>query len=340
MALGPRCALHPLEPSALACARCGAFTCDVCTPAPSLLCRPCQERLSGGRDGWAQVPRAPSWPIRGLTSPAVRLGGLAVVLSAPWISDRAPPLVAVLVVGLVAMALGIARLVQALLHRRGRANLRTSLAHMRAQRVSAAAVLLEETLRTERLGPAARALALWLHAACASSLGHHARARASLEPLTPSPWRDIGTMRLLRGPGQIVLAVTRALDGDAAGAAVARAAYAPTWAQRLSYAPAYGDALLALRAGRTGAAVQASLEASRRHAARVRDDALASTTALLAAFHAERLGARDAEVEAALAPALGTPREVAEGLAAHWPELRAFVERRLLRAGRSPANNL
>lgn len=340
MELDPRCALHPLEPSALACARCGAFTCGGCSPAPSLLCRACQERLAGGRADWAHVPRPPPRPIRWLTSPAARLVGLVVLGVAPWVSDRAPPLLAILVIGLVAMALGLTRLVQALLHRRGRSRLRAALTHMRAQRVSAAAVLLEETLRAERLGPAARALALWLHAACASSLGHHARARVTLEPLTPSPWRDIGTMRLLRGPGQIVLAVTRALDGDAAGAAAARAAYAPTWTQRLSYAPAYGDALLALRAGQMGAQVQASLEASQRHAARVRDEALASTTALLAAFHAERLGADDAQVETALAPALGTPREVAEGLAAHWPELRGFVERRLLGPGSGPANNL
>jgi hypothetical protein len=259
---------------------------------------------------------------------------------APGFVERSSSLAIILLLGLVAMALGALRLAQAFLYRRGRAALRTALARMRAQRNAEAAVGLEETLRSERLSRGARALALWLHAACASSLGHPSRARVTLEALTPSAWREVGAMRLLRGPGQIVLAVSRALDGDAPGAAAARAAYAPTWSHRLSYSPAYGDALLALRAGERGPVVQAHLDASQRPAARVRDVALASATALLSAFHAERLGADEARVEAALAPARGAPRELAEGLAARWPELRGFVERRLFPPRGDSANNL
>jgi hypothetical protein len=332
---GARCALHPSEPAELACARCGAFTCAACTASPSVLCAPCQERLAGAKRDWADPPRPPPLLVRiGLGLPAQLTVASLLLLGPRWVDD-VRVLYALALLGLLVMALGVVRLVQAALYRRGRRRIQEGLRLMRQQRNAAAAVAFEETLRTERLGGAERALALWLHAACVSSLGHHARARPTLEALTPSPWRSVGTMRLLRGPGQILLAVTRALDGDPDGAAAARAAFAPSWIQRRTYSPAYGDALLALRAGRAGPAVAAHLAVSRAFAARLGDDALANSTALLEGFHAERMGASEAQIETLLAPARRAPAEVAEGLSRHWPALASFVSRRL-RARESP----
>lgn len=284
-----------------------------------------------GRADWDAQPAAPGLVRRVVLSPWAGLVAL-VFLGLTLRFQRELPTGVVLTamgVAIFAQLLALLRFFRAARERVARRRLRAALAAMRRQANAEAAVLLEETLRAHPISGGERALALWLFAACASSLGHHARARRVLEPLTASDWRHAGRMRLLRGPGQIVLAVTRALDGDPDAARAARAAYAPTWWHRLVYSPAYGDALLALREGGRGPEVTAHLDAAERTARRLGDVALENATSLLRAFHAELTGQSDAEIETALAPARRAPPEVAEGLSRHWPALADFVGRRL-----------
>jgi hypothetical protein len=324
-----RCGAHPEVGAVLMCARCGAFACATCSPSPTLLCADCQQRLPTRHVPWHAVPRPPSLLERAATSIPVLYGTFAVLVVGARFAEGRAWLLAIAGISMAVIVLGVARIAMALLRRPGRRRLAEGLRAMREQRNREAAVIFEEAARWGRLDRSGRALALWLFGACAGSLGHTRRALEVLEPLTASSWRHHRALRLLRGPGQIVLAVTRALDGDDAGAARARADYRPTWIHRLTYAPHYGDALLALHRGEQGPHVTEHIERSHRVAARLRDEPLRRATALLDAFHRAQLGQDDASIEAALAPARLSPAEAHEGLARRWPALAAFVAQRL-----------
>lgn len=317
----------------LACARCGAFACATCAKIPTLLCAACQTRKPAVHEPWDAIPPAPGLALRALTSIPVLYGAFAVLLVASRSLDSALPLMIVIGASLAVIAVGMVRIVSSMRGRRGRLLLRDGLRAMREQRNREAAVAFEEAARFARLDPPGRVLALWLFATCASSLGEYERALALLEPLTPSGWRHYRAMRLLRGPGQIVLAVTRALAGDLEGAAAARAAYAPTLLHRFTYAPSYGDALLALRRGEASDAVRGFLDQSYRQSRRVADEPLRRATSLLDGFYRELRGEGEADVEAALVPARLSPSEAHQGLARRWPALSDFVRRRLIAPG-------
>lgn len=234
------------------------------------------------------------------------------------------------VLGLAALSLtiGVVRITRLVPTLRGRRALREALRTMREQRYADAASRLEAVLRGYRLEPSSRALALYLFAANVASTGELERALTILEPLVPSGWRNVGSGKLLRGQGQVVLAVVRALAGDLAGARSARAAARfGLWA-RWTYSPAYGDAVIAARSGEFSDAL-AHLGAARRFARRFSIAALDRSVALLEAFVREALGEGDASVEAALAPARGSPLGAHTGMGARWPQMRDFLARRL-----------
>jgi len=327
-ALG-RCGVHLEADAVLACARCGAFACEACAPSPTLLCSACQHRrVPRHRGPFHQLPPAPGFLRRWSTSIPVFYGAFALLAIGARVASSARALFWIVVSAVVVVLLGLVRLVVTLAARRGRAVLSMGLRSMRVQASREAAVVFEEALRFERLDDPTRALSLWLFGASASAMGEHQRALEVLEPITTSGWRHHGHLRLLRGPGQIVLAVTRALVGDAEGAAGARAAYRPTLVQRFSYSPSYGDALMALRRGERGESIARDLAASIRHARRMRDAPLSRATSLLDGFHRERIGEDPAVIEAALLEARLSPLDAHRGLSRHWPELAAFVERR------------
>ncbi len=263
----------------------------------------------------------------------VLYGLFAALVLAYRALDGVLPLLAVTGGGLVVIVAGAVRITSAVTGRKGRAVLRRGLGLMAEQRNREAAVLFEEAARFERLDRGSRALALWLFGSCASSLGYPERALVVLEPLTASGWRHDRHMRLLRGPGQVVLAVTRALVGDDEGAREARAAYRPTLLHRLTYSPFYADALMALRRGEAGDEVRALLDRSYKQSARVDDEALARATALLDGFYRELRGEDPESIEKALAPARLSPLESPLGLARRWPALLSFVRRRLVPGG-------
>ncbi len=327
-ALG-RCGLHQDADAVLACARCGAFACVACAPSPTLLCEACRTRLPPRHRGDPfALPPAPGRVRRWATSIPVFYGAFALLAIGARMATSTRALAAIAIGAIVVVVLGLARLFGTLRARRGRAVLTRGLRAMRVQASREAAVVFEEALHFSRLDASTRALALWLFGVSASAMGEHARALAVLEPLTASSWRASAALSLLRGPGQIVLAVTRALAGDAVGAARARAAYRPSLLHRFTYSPAYADALMALRRGEQGDAVAADLEASRKHGRRMRDASLTRAASLLDGFHRERIGAPAAAIDAALLEARLAPLEAHRGLARHWPELSAFVERR------------
>lgn len=329
MELLGRCGAHPDAEATLMCARCGAFACAACSPSPTLLCAECQRRVPARHVPWDAVPPAPGLLVRAATSLPLLYAVFALLFLGARFAEHRGWLLAIAWMCFLVIVLGMARIVVALRNRPGRRQLAEGLRAMREQRNREAAVIFEEAARWGRLDRSGRALSLWLFGACASSLGHTDRALAVLEPLTASAWRHHRALRLLRGPGQIVLAVTRALDGDDAGAAQARAGYAPTWIHRLTYAPHYGDALLALHRGQSGPEVTEHIERSYRVAARLRDEPLRRATALLDGLHRDGLGQDEASIEAALAPARLSPREAHEGLARRWPALRELIGRRL-----------
>jgi hypothetical protein len=323
------CGVHPDAGAALACARCGAFACAVCAPSPSLLCEACRRRRPARHRGvWHELPPAPGLLRRWATSIPVFYGAFALLAIGARVASSARALIGIAISAMVVVLLGLARLLVTVIARRGRAVLAIGLRSMRMQASREAAVVFEEALRFERLDPATRALSLWLFGASASAIGEHERALTVLEPITASAWRATGPLRLLRGPGQIVLAVTRALAGDQEGAARARAAYRPSILHRFTYSPSYGDALIALRRGERGETIARDLAASIKHARRMRDGALERAASLLDGFHRERIGEDPSAIEEALLQARLSPLEAHRGLSRHWPELAEFVERR------------
>lgn len=325
-----RCAVHVEAGADLCCLRCGAFACARCAPSPSILCAECAARIPA-RAGphWAEVPRAPG-RVRAMVFSVQSIYALLFsLLGLEYFGPRDVPSTLV-VLGLAALSLGvgvvrIARLVPTL---RGRRALREALRTMREQRYAEAATRLEEVLRGHRLEPSTRALALYLFAANVASTGELERALGILEPLVRSRWRDLGSGKLLRGQGQVVLAVVRALAGDLPGARSARAAARfGLWA-RWTYSPAYGDAVIAARGDELSDAL-VHLARAQRFAHRFSIAALHRSVALLEAFVREGLGEGDASVEAALAPARGSPLGAHAGMGARWPQMRDFLARRL-----------
>lgn len=332
MELGPaRCAVHTNEDAALACLRCGAFACTVCSPSPSVLCVDCASRgVRRGTAPWSEVPPVPGRLVRLVLYPTATLyAACAFAMLVRWLLPHgvAPALV-ILAIGVVVLSLALARLGTLLRGRRGRLALRAALAQMREQHYADAAVRLEETLRSEHLDTQARALGLYLFSANVASVGLLDRSLHVLEPLTRSGWRDIGTTRLLRGQGLLVLAVVHALRGDLERARIARAQARFGFVSRVTYTPAYGDAVIAARAGEHERAL-VELKAAHRFARRWSILAVTRSAAVIEAFVLERIGRGDGEIETALAPARASPRGAHDGTGAQWPEMADFLRRRL-----------
>ena len=149
-----------------------------------------------------------------------------------------------------------------------------------------------------------------------------------LEPLTRSGWRDVGTTRLLRGQGLLVLAVVHALRGDLERARSVRAEARFGFVSRLTYTPAYGDAVIAARAGEHERALD-EVAIAHRFARRWSLLAVTRSAAVIEAFALERMGRDDAVIETALAPARSSPRGSHDGTGAQWPEMADFLGRRL-----------
>lgn len=325
-----RCAVHPDASAALGCLRCGAFACGACAPSPSILCAECAARVPARvGEPWWQIPRAPGRLLSALGSVQGIYALLFALLALRLLGPRHVGVtLAVLALAAAALLLGVVRLARLLPGLPGRRALRAALRTMREQRYAEAAVRLEEVLRGHRLEPSARALGLYLFAANAASAGELARAREILEALVPSRWRDIGSGRLLRGQGQVVLAVVRALHGDVEGAAAARAAARFGPLARFTYSPAYGDAVIAARSGEPARALEHAATAHR-FARRFSLAGLERSTALVEAFAREQLGQDDAAIETALAPARSSPPGAHDGMGAAWPQMRDFLARRL-----------
>lgn len=312
------CSAHADRTAALACARCGSFACEVCSPSPSVLCRPCLCRaartVAEGHAWWAIRPPGSDVAL-GRT-----LAGFSIVIVA-WtfaIGRYAGVWPAAIS---CAVAVGVALTVRVRRVRADRRELHRAIEALDAGRHGAAAMTFELLARRPGTSTPARFDSLHLLASTMTHWGLHERAIRIARQLATSGFPD----RWTAGVWVSIQTYAASLGLlDEARAARERALERSRYVS--AHALGYADLVLAAREERW-TDVETST-ASIEQAGTALSPTLAAWTAVLRGFALDSRGADALEVEAALAPARDTPLPLATAIPA-WPELRSFVERRV-----------